>query len=81
VDRAVHTNLRGLHWVELIVYWRSRAGQIENLINFYIQRKTDIVPGQLESGIRQQMMHVVSSSSVKIIDTQNFVAARQQAIA
>jgi hypothetical protein len=78
VDRAVDADLRGLHWVKLIVYGRSRASQIEDLVNLDVQRETNVVPGELKSRIRQQMMHVVSSACVEVIDTQHFIAAFQQ---
>jgi hypothetical protein len=54
--------------------WGSGTGQIVNLVHFNIERETDVVPHELEKGVTQQMLHVVSSSSVEIIDAQDFVA-------
>ena len=81
VDRSVHADLRGLHRVELIMHGRRRAGEIENFVDFDIERKTDVVAHQLEQRVREQMLHVASSSGVEIIDTQDFVAALQQPFA
>jgi hypothetical protein len=60
---------------------RSRTGQIENFIDFDVERETNVMAHQLEARVRQQMMHVASCPGVEIIDAQNFVAAFQQAIA
>ena len=75
MDGTVHTDLRGLHRIELIVHGRSRAGQIENFIDLDVERETNVMTHQLETRIRQQMMHIVSRAGVEIIDAQNFVAA------
>jgi hypothetical protein len=77
MNRPVHADLRRLHWIELIVHGRSRARQIKNLIDLDEQRKADVVAHQLEARVREQTMYIVSRPSVKIIHTQNFVAALQ----
>jgi hypothetical protein len=53
VDCPVHAHLRGLHRIELIMDWRGRASQVEDLVDLYIKWKADVVPGHLESRIRQ----------------------------
>ena len=67
--------------VELIMNGRSRASQIEDFIDLDVERKTDVMPGQLEPRVRQEMMHVVSSAGIEIVDTQDFVAALEQSTA
>src|SRR5262245_49433637 len=69
VDRPMHADLRRLHRVELIVDGRSRTGEIENLIDLNIERETNVVASQLEQRVRQQMMYVVPSPGVEVIDT------------
>src|SRR5471030_725168 len=39
IDGAMHTGLGRLHWIVLVMYWRSRASQIVNFINLKINRK------------------------------------------
>src|ERR1700722_17689834 len=72
------TDLCRLHGIELIVDGRRRAGQIENLVDFDIERKTDIVSLQFKKWVRQQVLHVVSSSGVEVVNAQHFITARQQ---
>jgi hypothetical protein len=81
MDPPVHADLRGLHRIKLVVNGRSRTGQIENFIDFDVERETNVMAHQLEARIRQQMMHVASRPGVEIIDAQNLIAAFQQAIA
>src|SRR5262249_39829157 len=81
MDPPMHADLCGLYRIELIVHGRSWTGQIENFIDFDVERETYVMAHQLEARIRQQMMHVASRPGVEIIDAQNFVAAFQQAIA
>src|SRR5262249_61891505 len=81
MDPPVHADFRSLHRIKLVVNGRSWAGKIENFIDFDVEREANVMAHQLESRIRQQMMHVASGPGVEIIDAQNFVAAFQQAIA
>src|SRR5262249_42305747 len=81
MDPPMHADLCGLHRIELIMHGRSRTSQIENFIDFDVERETNVMAHQLETRIRQQMMHVAPGPSVEIIDAQNFVATFQQAIA
>src|SRR5215510_4898016 len=81
MDPPMHADLCGLYRIELIVHGRSWTGQIENFIDFDVERETYVMAHQLEARIRQQMMHVASRPGVEIIDAQNLIAAFQQAIA
>src|SRR5262249_24126154 len=81
MDPPVLADLCGLHRIELIMHGRSRTSQIENFIDFDVERETNVMAHQLEASIRQQMMHVASRPGVEIIDAQNFIAPFQQAIA
>src|SRR5215468_9517033 len=81
MDPPVHTDCRGLHRIKLVVNGRSWTSQIENFIDFDVERETNVMAHQLEARIRQQMMHVASRPGVEIIDAQNLIAAFQQAIA
>jgi hypothetical protein len=56
----------------------GRTGQVEDFINLYIEGKADVVPGQLESRIREEMVHVVPGSGIEIVDAKHFVAALEQ---
>src|SRR5215468_973814 len=81
MNPPVHADFRSLHGIKLVVNGRSRAGQIENFIDFDVERETNVMAHQLEARIRQQMMHLASGPGVEIINAQNFVAAFQQPIA
>jgi hypothetical protein len=78
VNCPVHAHLRGLNRIELIVNRGGWAGQVEDFINLYIEGKADVVPGQLESRIREEMVHVVPSSGIEIVDAKHFVAPLEQ---
>ena len=74
VDRADHTGLGRLHWVELIVHRRGRAGEIVYLVDLDIERKRHIVAHQLEIGMVQQARDIGASASEEIVDAEHMVA-------
>src|SRR2546430_17152335 len=77
----MHADLRGLHRVELVMNGRSRASQIEDFIHLNVERETDVMPGQLEPRVRQEMMHVVASGRIEIAGTQALLGAPEQSTA
>src|ERR1700730_2309231 len=81
VDCSVHAHLSGLYRVKLIMDRGSGTGQIINLIHLNIERETDVVAHELKKGVTQQMLPVVSRSSVEIIHAQDFVAPLKQSFA
>ncbi len=58
VDRAMHTGLQSLHWIELVVDRRCRARQIVNFVDLNIERQRDVAPHHFEARIGQQMLDV-----------------------
>src|SRR5262245_2191651 len=77
----MHADLGGLHRVELIVHRRGRASEIIDLVNLDIERKTDVMAGQLKARMREEVVNVAPRSGVEVVDAQDLVAARQQPFA
>jgi len=80
-DGAVHARLGGLHRIELIMHRRGRTGQIVDLVHFDIQRKSDVVPHQLEARVLEQVLDVGLAAGEEIVDAQYVVPGGKQALA
>ena len=55
--------------------------EVENAINFYIERKRHIMPQQLKACVPQQMPNIVFGAGKRIIDANDIIAAFNQPIA
>ena len=81
IDRAMHTGLQSLHWIELVVDRRCRARQIVNLIDLDIERQRNITAHNLETPIGQQMFDVLPPAGIKIVDAEHLVAVGKKPFA
>ena len=77
----MHADLGGLYGIELVVHRRGRASEVEDLVNLDVERKTDVVAGQLKTRVGKEMVHIAPRSRIETAHAQDFVAARQQPIA
>ena len=68
------TGLGGLHRIVLVMYGRSRTGQIVDLVDLDIQRPSDIVPDQLETLLLSTPAYISFVARIKIINAQDFVS-------
>lgn len=68
IDRPKHACLRGLDRVGLIMERRSRASEIEDLINLDVERMANVVAQALKMGMVDQMAHILAVAGIKIID-------------
>ena len=71
IDCAMNRCLGGLNRVKLIVYWAGWTRQIENLIDFYKQRKRHIVAHHFKSRVAQKVGNICASPSEEIIHAQD----------
>ena len=65
----------------MILDWRCRASQIENLVDFHVERKRNVVPVEFEMRIVQQMNNVITRSSEKVVDAKYIVPVGKQPLA
>ena len=65
----------------LVVDRRGRAGEIVDLVDLDVERERDIVAHQLEARMGQQMLDVVLAAGEEVVDADDVVAFRNQAIA
>jgi hypothetical protein len=65
----------------MLVVNRTRGtGEIENPVDFNVQREADIVAQGFKVGITQEMNDVGTRAGKKIIHAQHLIAARQQSL-
>ena len=81
VDRAVHAGLERLHRIELIVNRRGRAGQIVDFVDLDIKTHRDVVAHDFEARVGQEMLDVLASAGIIIVDAKNLVAFGQKPLA
>jgi hypothetical protein len=65
---------------EFLMHWRSRARQIVYLVNFHIQRESDIVAHQFKIRVANQMGNICFTAGKEIIHTQNIIAILKELI-
>ncbi len=63
--------LRGLHGIVLIVDRRRGASQIVNIVNFDIQRESNVMPDHFEILMIEQVFDVALYAGKEIVDTHN----------
>jgi hypothetical protein len=81
IDRSVNARFRRLNRIGLIMDWRSGTGEIVNLVNFDIQRKTYIMANKFEEGMIQYREKIFFTASEKIIYANHFCAIGQKPFA
>jgi hypothetical protein len=60
---------------------RSRAGEVEDLVNLDVEGKRHVVTKQLNPMVIEQMRDIVPRAREKIVDTENLVAAFEKPLA
>lgn len=73
--------LDGLDRIGLIVERRGRAGEIVDLIHFYVEREANIMAEHLELRMSGEMGDIFAGAGVEIVYAKNFVAIRKEPIA
>jgi hypothetical protein len=81
VDGTVHTGLRRLHRIVLVVNGRGRASKIVDLVDLDIERERHVVAHQLEALTIEEMGDVALGASEEVVDADDIAAALQQALA
>jgi hypothetical protein len=81
VYRADDTRLGGLHRILLVVDRRSRAGEIENLIDLYEERVRDVVAEQLEGLVTEQVLDIAPRARKEVVDAKDLAAGVEQPLA
>jgi len=81
VDGAVHARLGGLHGVMLVMDGRGRAGQIEDLVHFHVEREGDVVTQQFEMRVIEQVHDVQLGAGEVVVQADNVAVPFQQAFA
>ena len=80
VNRTMNTGLGGLNRIMLVMNRRSRAGKVIDLVNLYVERKSDIVSHHFEIGIVHQMRDIAFSAGEEVINTQNVMPFGEQTL-
>jgi hypothetical protein len=60
---------------------RGRTGEVVDLVDFDIERKSHIVPDQFEALVPDQIFDIAPRACKKIIDAQDFMTSREQGLA
>ena len=60
--------------------WRSRASEIEDLVNLDKEGVGDVVAQQLEALVVEEVLDITSGASKEIVDAEPLVAAFEQPI-
>jgi hypothetical protein len=74
----MNTRLGRLDRVKLVVDGARRAGEVVNLIRFYVQRKRYVVPEELEALVTNQVFDIAPCSREKIIDADDLATFCKQ---
>jgi hypothetical protein len=80
VDCAMNRRLGRLNRIVLVVNWRSRTGEIVNLIALDVERKCHIVTHEFETRVRMKVLQIPLCASEQIVDTEHLVTLLQQPI-
>jgi hypothetical protein len=70
-----------LNRVELVVYGRGGARQVVDLVDLDVERKSNVVPQDLEARVSQQVCYVVAIAGVEIVHAQDIITFAEQPLA
>ena len=79
VDGTMNAGLGRLHRVALVVNGRSGAREVVDFVDFDVQRKCHVVPGQFEMLVVEKVLDIFSAAGEKIVDAKNVATRREQA--
>jgi hypothetical protein len=77
----MNVHLSGLNGVVLIVDWRSRTGQVVDLVDLYIKGERDVVANKFKIRIPQQMGDISLRARIEIVDTKDIVSIIEETLA
>jgi hypothetical protein len=80
VDGAVHTDRRRLYGVVLVVDGRGWAGQVANLIDLNAERERYVMTDQFEPLLADEVVDVELGAREEVVDTNDLVTVREQAV-
>jgi len=80
VDGAMNAGFRRLYWIVLVVNGRSRAGEVVDLIDLNIERKSHVVPNKLEPMMVEHMINVALRASEEIVDAYDVPTISEQSL-
>jgi hypothetical protein len=63
----------------LVMYGRSGAGEVINLVDLDVEREGDVVPDGLKSRVAEQRFNVATHPCEIIVDTENRAILVEQA--
>jgi len=69
------TSLNGLDWVVLVMDWRGRASQVEDLINFQEDWFDDVMADEFKVGAADEVSDIFLAASEEVIDADDMVAS------
>jgi hypothetical protein len=78
IDRTVDTDLRRLHRIKLVMNGAGRAGEIENLVDFNIERMGHVVTHHLEISVVEKMSNIAACSGVVVVNAEHFAVGSKQ---
>jgi hypothetical protein len=81
VDGSMHTGLRRLYRIKLVMNGRCGTCQIIDFICLNIKRKGDVMPDKFKIRIIQIRMDVPLRAGKKIVQTNHFITIVQQTLA
>jgi uncharacterized iron-regulated protein len=72
---------RRLDWIVLVVDWAGGACQVPYLVNLHIERKSHIMPLELEMSMTEQMRNVALLASEQVVHTQDVLPLLDEPVA
>ena len=81
IQGSQHTGFDGLDRIVLVMNGRSRAGQIIDLVDLEQDRMHYVVPYDFEVGVGEKMGDIVLGTCKEVVETDDFGAGLDQAIA
>jgi hypothetical protein len=74
----MNAGLYGLHRINLVMYGRGRAGQVENGVHFHHEREGHVVAHQFKIRIIEKLKYVIAPAGKKVIHAYDFIAPLEQ---
>jgi hypothetical protein len=80
VDRPKNARFGRLHWILLVMNRRCRTRQIENFVNLYEKRMSDVVTQQFKVCVFEKVLDIVPRPCEEIIDAQDLASSAQKSL-
>ena len=79
IDGTVDTGLRRLDGIELVVDRRRRARQIEDFIDFDIEREGNVMAHDFQMRVAHEMFQIILRAGEEVIDDEHVMAVFEHA--